>query len=694
MTSREHRSGRYRYGSWDGGADPLAPPFDVRAAMDQIGQDVLGGSSLSDALQRLMRRGLGDRLGLDALRREIARRRREVERRGDLAGTMSKVREELDLALSSERGFLAGREGDEARLAEMTLDALPDDTAGAVRDLADYRWHSAEGQEHYANVLKMLREEVLDAQFAGMKQALSGQDPAAMEAVRDMVADLNALLASHARGEDTTEAFEQFMDKHGDFFPDHPRDVDELIDSLARRQAAAQRMLDSLSTEQRDELASLMAQAMQDVGLESEMGQLGDNLRALRPGMFRGRQRADIGGSQPLGYSDAVGAVADLADLEALEQQLGQSYSGASLDDVDVEALERQLPAQSVRDLEALRDLTAELERQGYVQSGREGLALTPKALRRLGETALRRIFQHLDAEAAGSHQDPASGGADERTGAYLPWQFGDERPIDAVRTVQNAVLRRAAGSGAGGSGAGVSGAGVSSAAARAGGGSAGRHTGPGRRAPVTLDVEDFAVAETTRRTGAAVALCVDLSFSMIQEDRWGPMKQTALALAHLVSTRFRQDALQIIGFDRLARPLTAMQLAEVEPEWIQGTNLHHALLLAGRHVRRHPDAEPVVLVVTDGEPTAHLEEDGSPTFQWPATPATVRATVGEVDVLTRYGAALNFFLLGDNPGLARFVDSVARRGGGRVFTPELGQLGEFVVADYLRARRGRRRSA
>ena len=677
MSSREHRAGRYRYGSWDGGADPLAPPFDVRAAMDEIGRDVLGGSSLSEALERLMRRGLGGRSGLDALRREIARRRREVERRGDLAGTMSKVREELDRALSAERGFLAGREGDEARLAEMTLDALPADTAGAVRDLADYRWRSAEGQEHYANVLKMLREEVLDAQFAGMKQALSGQDPAAMGAVREMLADLNALLAAHARGEDTTDLFEQFMERHGSFFPDRPGDVDELIDSLARRQAAAQRMLDSLSPEQRDELASLMAQAMQDAGLESEMGQLGDNLRALRPGMFRGRRRADIDGSRPLGFSDAVGAVADLADLEALEQQLGQGYPGASLDDVDVEALERQLPAQSVRDLAALRDLTAELERQGYVQPGRDGLALTPKALRRLGETALRRIFRHLDAEAVGSHQDPASGGADERTGAYLPWQFGDERPIDAVRTVQNAVLRRAGG-----------------AAPSLPSQPAARHTGTARRAAVKLDVEDFAVAETSRRTGAAVALCVDLSFSMIQEDRWGPMKQTALAVAHLVATRFPQDSLQIIGFNRVATPMTTAELAAVDPEYLQGTNLQHALIHAGRHLRRHPQAEPVVLVVTDGEPTAHLEADGEAFFDWPPRPETIRATVEEVDALTRAGATINLFMLGEDPGLQRFVEAIARRNGGRVFSPDPARLGAFVVADYLRARTGRRAAA
>jgi uncharacterized protein with von Willebrand factor type A (vWA) domain len=168
-------------------------------------------------------------------------------------------------------------------------------------------------------------------------------------------------------------------------------------------------------------------------------------------------------------------------------------------------------------------------------------------------------------------------------------------------------------------------------------------------------------------------------------------MKQTALALNHLIETRFRQDALQVIGFNRLARRLTPVQLAEAEPEWIQGTNLQHALLLAQRHLRRHPDAEPVVLVVTDGEPTAHLTGDGGATFHWPSTAETVRATVAQVDELVRYGATLNTFMLGDDPGLSRFVDAIARRAGGRVFTPDIGRLGEYVVSDYLQVRRGRR---
>ena len=272
------------------------------------------------------------------------------------------------------------------------------------------------------------------------------------------------------------------------------------------------------------------------------------------------------------------------------------------------------------------------------------------------GGLSNKRVFAQIDAAGAGDHADHRTGSADELTGSSRAWQFGDELPIDAVRTVGNALRR----------GSGI---------------------------PARLHVDDFEVVETERRTAAAVALCVDLSFSMVQEGRWGPMKQTALALSHLVATRFRQDALEIIGFDRTARRLDPVQLADVEPEWVQGTNLQHALMIAGRHLRRHPDAEPVVLVVTDGEPTAHVAADGFPVFNWPPTHETVRATVQQVDELARYGAGINFFMLGNDPGLERFVDAMARRAGGRVFTPDVSRLGEYVVADYLRIRKGRRRA-
>ncbi|TQM54535.1 hypothetical protein [Humibacillus xanthopallidus] len=685
--------GRYRYSPWTGGADPLAPPFDVRSALDEVGRDVMAGGSLRESLRELLRRGMDGRRGLDDLAERVRRLREAARRRGDLGGTLDQVRAMLDQALAMERDQLAGEEGDDARLAEMDLATIPDDVAGAVRALSSHEWHSAEAKATYDAIAQMLQREIVGAQFEGMKQALSGNDPEAMQRVKDMLADLNDLLAAHARDEDTTDRFRDFMDKHGDLFPEQPETVDELIDALARRQAAAERLMASLSPEQREQLAQLMADALGDPDLASQMSQLADNLRALRPGLDRRGPVQQGQGVESLGWGQAVDAVAELADLEQLQEQLGQGYFGATLDDVDVERLEQYLGADAATDMEALRQLERELERQGFVTRGDDGLRLTPRAIRRLGETALRRVFQQVDAASRGDHDDRAAGQADEPTGLTRQWEFGDELPLDTVRTVSNALQRSARARGTGH----WTGSGTAATSSRA-------HlpTGPGEPAygtggvaygtgGVELLVEDFEVAETERRARAAVALCVDMSFSMMQEGRWGPMKQTALALSHLVQTRYRHDALQIIGFNIAARRLTPVELAEAEPEWVQGTNLQHALMLASRHLRRHPDAEPVVLVVTDGEPTAHIETDGHPTFHWPATQATLRATVAQVDELRRSGAQLNVFMLGDDPGLARFVDAVARRAGGRVFTPDIARLGEYVVADYLRARRGGR---
>ncbi|HET9650025.1 MAG TPA: hypothetical protein VFP34_17595, partial [Microlunatus sp.] len=303
--------GRFRYGPWRGGPDPLAPPYDVRAAVDQIGEEVLAAGSVRDALQRLMREGLDGRGGLDKLMERVRKLRAAARRRGDLGGALDQVRAALDQALAAEQETLAGEDGDDARLAEMELATLPDDTAGAVRGLADYDWHSPEARQIYRSIQDMLRRETLGAQFAGMKEALENPDSEAMRAVKDMLADLNALLAAHARQEDTTDQFADFMAKHGDFFPENPQDVDELIDALARRQAAAQRMMASLSPEQREQLAQLMSQALADADLASEMAQLSDNLRALRPGLDRESAVQMRGGGPSLGYGEAVEAIAE-----------------------------------------------------------------------------------------------------------------------------------------------------------------------------------------------------------------------------------------------------------------------------------------------------------------------------------------------------------------------------------------------
>jgi uncharacterized protein with von Willebrand factor type A (vWA) domain len=206
----------------------------------------------------------------------------------------------------------------------------------------------------------------------------------------------------------------------------------------------------------------------------------------------------------------------------------------------------------------------------------------------------------------------------------------------------------------------------------------------------VTLAVEDFEVVETERRTRAAVALLVDLSYSMALNGTWGAAKSTALALHTLVTTRYPQDAIEIVGFSQYARVLRPAELAGLDFDPVQGTNLQHALLLARRHLARHRDAEPLVLVVTDGEPTAHLERSGEAVFCWPPLPETVTLTLAEVDRATRSGVTLNVFMLGEDPQLVAFMNEVARRNRGRIFTSDAETLGEYVVRDYLRSRDAR----
>jgi uncharacterized protein with von Willebrand factor type A (vWA) domain len=651
MTNPDH----YSYGPYHDGPDPLAPPLDLREALDEIGRDVMEGSSPRTALEELLRRGMRNRSGLDDLTRDLWRRRSEIARRNRLDGTLQRVRELLDEALAAERGALFPDPSDDARFAEAQLDALPPSTAGAVNELAEYDWKSEKGRENYQEIRDLLGQDLMESRFQGMKQALSNATPEDVERVRQMMSDLNDLLSAHGRGEDTTERFADFMGKHGEFFPENPANTDELIDALAARAAAAQRMMNSMSAQQRAELSELVNQAFGDPAIAAQVASLDANLRALRPGEdWESGQR--FRGQNPLGMGEGAQAMQDLAELDALAEQLAQSYPGARMEDIDLDALARQLGNEARVDAQRLAELERELRRQGLFERAEDGtLRLSPKALRRLGETALRDVVGQLRSRR-GERDTALAGAAGEPTGATRAWQFGDTEPWDVSRTVRNAVLRSA---------------------------SVGSPT-------VRLNVSDVEVMETEQRSRAAVALCVDTSWSMVQDGRWVPMKRTALALHQLIGTRFRSDALEVITFGRHATTVDIGELTALEGAWEQGTNLHHALLLAARHVRRHPDAVPVVLVVTDGEPTAHLEPDGEAVFNYPPMQETLAATISQVDALAKLGASVTVFMLGEDPKLAQFVDLVARRSGGRVVAPDLDGLGAAVVSDYLRGRRQR----
>jgi uncharacterized protein with von Willebrand factor type A (vWA) domain len=654
-----------RYSAYTGGPDPLAPPVDLREALEQIGQDVMAGTSPRRALSELLRRGTKNMPGADRLAAEANRRRRELLRRNNLDGTLQEIKKLLDEAVLAERKELARALDDDARFGELQLEALSPSPAKAVQELSEYNWRSGEAREKYEQIKDLLGREMLDQRFAGMKQALEGATDEDRQRVTEMLDDLNTLLDKHARGEDTQQDFKEFMDKHGEFFPENPSNVEELLDSLAKRAAAAQRFRNSLSPDQRAELDALAQQAFGSPALMQALGRLDGHLQAARPGEdWEGS--AQFSGDNPLGMGEGAQALSDIAELEQLAEQLSQSYPGATMDDVDLDALARQLGDQAAIDAQTLAELERALVNQGFLDRSSDGQwRLSPKAMRRLGETALRDVAQQLSGRR-GEREHQRAGAAGELTGATRPWQFGDTEPWNVTRTLTNAVLRQA-----------------------------GTATLGAPSPSIHITVDDVEVSETETRTQAVVALLVDTSFSMVMENRWLPMKRTALALDHLVRTRFRSDALQIIAFGRYARTISTAELMGLEGVYEQGTNLHHALALAGRHLRRHPNAQPVLLVVTDGEPTAHLEDvDGSGSsavfFDYPPHPRTIAHTVRGFDDMARLGAQVTIFRLGSDPGLARFIDQVARRVEGRVVVPDLDGLGAAVVGDYLRSRRRR----
>lgn len=648
-----------RYGKYEDGPDPLAPPVDLSEALDAIGEDVMGGTSPERAIREFLRRGGRDQRGLDDLARRVAERRRELTSRNNLDGTLQQVKQLLDEAVLAERGQLARDtdldDGDRA-LAEMQLDSLSPSPATAVQELGDYDWKSPDARQKYEEIKDLLGREMLDQRFAGMKQALENATDEDRAAVGDMMRDLNDLLDAHRAGTDSQEQFDEFMAKHGEYFPSNPQNVEELLDDLAARAAAAQRMRNSMTQEQRDELDALAQQAFGSPDLMGQLAQLDQNLRSLRPGEdWGGSERMD--GDQGLGLGDGTGVFQDIADLDALADQIAQSGPGSDLDDLDLDALARQLGNEAAVDAKTLQQLEKALRNSGAVRRGADGqLRLTPKAMRQLGKSLLRDVAERMSGRQ-GARDLRRSGAAGEPSGATRQWQFGDTEPWDVTRSITNALTRTAA---------------------------SGR-TGPG----VHLTIDDVEVQETEARTQACVALLVDTSFSMAMEDRWVPMKRTALALHTLVSTRFRGDDLQLIAFGREAEVMDIEQLVGLDAMWDKGTNLHHALLLANRHFRKHPTAQPVLLIVTDGEPTSHLEPNGQVWFGYPPDPVTIALSVRELENAGRLGAQTTFFRLGDDPGLARFVDAMAKRVDGTVVAPENDDLGVAVVGSYLGSRRG-----
>ncbi|HVM00380.1 MAG TPA: hypothetical protein VM324_13895 [Egibacteraceae bacterium] len=657
---------RARYDRWSGTQDPFPAEVTADAVLEEIGDDLLAGLGPDQALARLLRRGLTGRTpGLEALRRRVEEaRRRELARMG-LEGPLQRVAERLSRILDRERAaldFSADEAGAAAR--RQALDALPDDTAGRLAALQRYDWEDAGAAAAFRELLDELRRDVGRATFGRLAGALGSLSADDLARMRDLLADLNGLVAKRDRGEDVSGDFARFKERHGDLLPGDPATLDELLAELARRMAATSRMLAGLDPQQRAELAAMAEQLLGDLDLSAQAAQLAQTLQGLFPHLawdqpMRGAMPSgDLAGS----FADTVDWVEHLQDYEDLAEALGQAYAGARLEDVDEEALRRLLGEDAARALRALKEIERVLEAAGAAQRHRGRLELTARGVRRLGERSLARIYERAVTGSIGSHDARGAGGDGELSGSTRPLRFGDPFRLDVGRTLHNAIVR--------------------------GGGPT-----PGRgHRRVVLDPEDFELAEAERRVRAATVLLLDMSFSMPLRGNWIPAKKVALALHSLISLRFPEDRFYVVGFSDYARRLAPRDLLTTGWERVYGTNMQHAFMIARRLLGAHPSDEKQVIMVTDGEPTAHLQTGPggsvSAYFSWPPEPETLRLTLGEAARLARTGATMNVFLLDHDPGAAAFVEHMVSGYGGRIFYPDLRDLGRLVVRDFLRGRR------
>jgi len=669
---------RARYSRWDGSQS--VPDLAADEILDALADDVMAEGDVAEALRRLIERGWRpadptrqDLAGLNDLVDRIQRRREELLDRYQLGDLLADIREELDGIVGQERAGIerrldaaSGEESDgdpdlRAMLRDVAskrldhLDSLPDDVGAQIRGLQDYDFLEPGARERFDELVRKLQRQVLDRYVAGLSDAIQGITPEDLSANREMVRDLNELLREKMAGGDPDAS--EFLARHGRFFPG-AETLDDVIEQLADRMAAMQSLLRSMSPEQRAELESMTDALLRDDRLRWDLAQLAANMDALMPGGLGDRFR--FSGDQPLGLEGALEQIGRLQSLDALEDQLGDVAGPEDLAAIDRGDLRDLLGDEAVRDLDALDDLARQLERAGYLTRDGERLELTPRGTRRIGQKVLDDLFARLQRDAFGGHRIERSGRGGERDDTAKPYEFGDPFHLDLRGTLFNALGRE------------------ENAPDRRGG--AGRAGGRG----VRLSPVDFEVYRTEQMTRTATVLLVDMSRSMLLRGCFIAAKKVAVALDTLIRTQFPRDHLSVIGFAYYAREIRPGALAELTWHGYEyGTNLQHGLLLARRILARQAAANKEIVVITDGEPTAHFE-DGQVEFSYPPTRRTIAETLREVSRCTKEGITINTFMLERSRTLAEFVAHMTRMNRGRAFyaTPE--HLGEYVLVDFV----------
>ena len=664
-------SRRYGYSRWDGTQVGFEP--DADAVLAEISDDVLYHGDLDAALRRLLQSGLPQQRvsGVRELLEELRRRRRQDLERHDLGGAYREVaealrevvdteRRELDRLLEDAHGSGDGHRGEvtEELVAQrrLRLDLLPPDLAGRVRELEGYDFTSPEAEERFQALLDELRRQLLKAQFNRMAGAVADTSPEQLQRLKDMLDALNQLLEMREAGQDTDQAFERFMQGYGDFFPGDPQSLDELIEHLAAQMAAAQAMLNSMTPGQRSQLQALADRLLDDIDLGWQLDRLGHNLRKAVPAGGWDR-RYPFEGQDPLGLAEGAAVLDRLGEIDQLENVLRTATSPGALADVDLERARALMGDDAARSLERLAELSKLLAEAGLVEHREGRLELTPKGLRRIGQSALSDLFTRLRKDHLGSHPVESTGAGQEPAYDTQPYQFGDPFNLNIERTVRNALTAR---------GGGI---------------------------PIRLAPEDFEVERTEALSRTSTVLMLDLSLSMPMRGNFLAAKKVAMALHSLISTQYPRDFLGIVAFSELAREMAPRELPEVSWDFVYGTNMQHGLMLSRRVLARQRGTRQIIMV-TDGEPTAHVRGDGEVFFHYPPVQETVDATLEEVARCTREGIRVNTFVLDATTYLRSFVEKMTRLNRGRAFFTTPDTLGEYVLVDFVEQKRARRASA
>ncbi len=677
---------RFRYSRWDGSQKGFQlDAFDV---LSELTDDLMYHGDPMAALRRLMQEGFEDRngeriQGLREIMEQLRQERQERLENHDLGGVYDEINDELSGLMDQERqslddrGALAEMElgdpdasADAQRSAElaketttnkqMQLDMLPDDLAGKVRGLQNYEFESNEAQQRFEELLDQLRQQLMEQQFNQMAGAMEDVSPEDMARMKDMMAELNKMLEQRANGEEPD--FEKFMEEYGDFFPDNPQTLDELLESMAQQMAAMQAMLNSMTPEQRQQLMDLSNQLMEDMDLNFEVSRLSQNLQQMFPDAGW-QQSYDFSGFDPLGFADASQMMQELGQLDQMENFLSQATSPQSLAEVDMEQVRNLLGDESAASLERVSELAKMMEEQGLIQNKEGRLELTPRGLRRLGQQALGDLFSKLSPDKLGKHDIEQAGVGHERNYDTKPYEFGDPFNLNIERTIGNAI----------------------------------RRTGGGT--PVRLTPDDFEIERTERQVRSSTVLMLDLSLSMPMRDNFLPAKKVAMALHSLISTQFPRDYLGIVSFSEVAKELKASDLPEVSWDFVYGTNMQHAFRLS-RNLLAKESGTKQIIMITDGEPTAHLLDDGTPFFSYPPARETVEQTMAEVMRCTKAGITINTFMLDPDSGLRGFIERITAMNQGRAFFTTPQTLGDYVLVDFIEHKRklltgrGSRRSA